>query len=54
MRLGGGASARAHQQSENAVLRALQIECGGTIEIKGSHAMQNSPEFVEHGINIGG
>jgi hypothetical protein len=35
------------------VLCALQIESGGTIEIKDSHAMQNCPEFVQHCIIIG-
>ena len=35
------------------MLCALQIESGRTIEIERSHAMENSPEFVQHCINIG-
>jgi len=36
------------------VLYALKVEHGRTIQIKRSHAMQNSPEVVRQGINIGG
>jgi hypothetical protein len=48
------ASASAHQECDNAVLCALKVECGRTIQGKPSHAMQNSPDFVHQGINLGG
>ena len=45
--------ASAYQPSDNAVLCSLEVVRGVTIKVKHSHAMQNSPEVVQQGINIG-
>jgi len=42
-----------HQNSGNTVLCASKIECGKTIQVRRSHAMQGSPEFVHKDVNPG-
>ena len=48
------ASASAYQQCDNALLCALEVKRGRTIQTERSHTMQNGPEVVQQGISIDG